>query len=284
MKRIILMLSVLIVALSLSAQSLLSFGARGGFEFMMPKSGQTTNTQLGCSGALDIGYTCYWQAYKGDWGIHTGLSAGYAMNGCQIELNQQYTNFDYLNNEMLYTVTGDVSARLRRAYLEVPIMAALRYNGFILQLGLKEQVSVWSQATQIVRDASIDAYYVPYDVHITDQLVTGILSPEQKKEQIQSGGSLLFSLLAAMRIGYEEKVSKTGRVGIIIYLDYNVWNSGLATTHSTTPLIYVSPITDTNYPVPTVTVNNAFSTVLTNVNPIQVGLSIYYAIEFKNKR
>lgn len=284
MKRIILSLSMLIVVFSLSAQSVLSFGPRGGLEFMLPKSDQTTHSKLGFAGVFDIGYTYYWPTVSGDWGIHTGVSAGYAKNECQIELWQQFTNYDYLNNEMLYTVTGDVSATLQRAYAEIPLMAALQKNGFVLQLGLKGQYAFWSRATQTVKNASIDAYYVPFDVHVTDELITGVLSPDQKKEQVLSGGAPLFSLLAAMRIGYEAKVGYSGRIGIVAYLDYNVWNTGTGTNKSTTPLIAVAPITDPSYPVPAVTVNNSFSTVMTRINPLQVGLSLYYAIEFKSKK
>jgi len=281
MKRIILSFSMLIVTCALSAQSVLSFGPRGGVEFMMPKSDQTTHSKLGYSGAFDIGYTYYWPTSSGDWGIHTGVSAGYAKNECQIELNQQFTNYDYLDTEMLYTITGDANAMLQRAYAEIPLMTAFRTNGFVLQLGLKGQYAFWSRATQTIKSASIDAYYVPFDVHVTDELITGVLSPDQKQEMVLSGGAPTFSLLTSMRIGYEFEVGKVSRLGIIAYLDYNVWNTGMGSGAPSTPLIAVSPITDPVDPVPTVTVNNAFSSVITGVNPLQLGLSLYYAIEFK---
>ncbi len=285
MKRMISSIAMLIVALSLSAQSVLSFGPRAGLEFMMPQSDQKTKSAIGYSGVFDIGYTYYWQTRNsGDWGIHTGVSAGYAKNECQIGLWQQFTNHDYMNNEMQYTISGDVSAWLQRAYAEIPLMAAFRMNGFTLQLGVKGQYAFWSRATQQINNASIDAYYVPFDVHVIDELITGTMAPEQMKEMVLAGGAPLFNLMLAGRIGYETKVSNSGRLGIIAYIDYNVWNTGMGTSNASTPLIAVSPIEDPMDPVPTVTVNNAFSTVINRINPLQIGISLYYALEFKPQR
>ena len=280
MKRFIIILSVLSFALGLSAQSVLSFGVRGGLDFMIPKSNQSTRPKLGMGGNFDIGYTYYWPVSSSDLGIHTGISAGYATNETRILLYQQYTNYDYMANEMLYTISGDVNVLLKRAYAEIPLMLAFRSSGFIAQLGVKAQYSFWSKASQRVGETSIDAFYVPFNVHVTDELITGLVSDKDRNEKDIKGGAPKLNVLVAARIGYETQVGTSGRIGIAAYLDCNVWNN-YASQLIDKPLIAVEPISNPVYPVPNVVVNNAFGTVISGMNPLQIGVSFYYGIEFE---
>lgn len=282
MKRFVLFLSILTMSLALSAQSLVSFGGRGGFDFMVPGTKQTLHSKFGVAGAVDIGYTYYWHigALNG-LGIHTGISAGYATSDCEIEFNQQYTNYDYLNNELQYTTTGKTGISMKRAYAEVPLMVAFRSNkNIIAQLGLKVQYAFKSSITQQTKEATIDAYFPAYDIHITDQLITGRITEEDKNGRILEGSAPTWNLVLAMRAGYEFRFNKKHIVGIAAYLDFNLWNN-LSFPQIDQPHIAVAPITDPVSPVPAVTVNNAFSTVISRINPIQIGVSVYYALEYR---
>ena len=77
MKRLFVYSIMACVALQVSAQSVLSFGGRGGFDFLLPQSEQQIRSTLGFAGAFDVGYTNYWPIKKTDLGIHTGVSVGY---------------------------------------------------------------------------------------------------------------------------------------------------------------------------------------------------------------
>ena len=279
MKRIIAYSLMAFAALHVSAQSLLSFGARGGLDFMLPQSEQQAQSKLGYIGAFDIGYTYYWPVNKCDWGIHTGASIGYAKSGAELTCKQQFTNYDYLNTEMLYTTSGTFNMSISRMFVEVPLMAALRHQGFVLQIGVKAQYAFLGKTKQDITNASIDAYYVPYGFHVIDEEVTGVVHQGDLRKEYD-GGAPAINLLVAGRIGYEAKTEHNGRVGILAFVDYNVWNNRSIVNTSTT-IIAVSPITDAANPIPTVTINNAIESVVTRMNPLQVGLALYYAIEFK---
>jgi len=281
MKRIIICLASILMTLTLSAQSVLSFGLRGGWDFLLPETGQKTQEKFGMSGAFDFGYTYYIPTKHGDWGIHTGLSAGYVKNILQLDFEQQSTNYDYLTNEMLYTTSGTLDTKLHQAFLEVPVMAAVRYKGLVAQLGMKTQFSVWSEANQQLKNPYIDAYYVPFEVHVPNELITGVLSSADLDRK-QTGVAPIFNLLLSARIGYEFEIDAMNKIGIVAYMDYNVWNTHKSSADSRL-LIDVAPITESSYPVPAVTVNNAFSTLISKVNPLQIGISVYYGLELGRK-
>lgn len=279
MKRYIFSISAILFTLAIHAQSVLSFGLRGGLDFMMPKSECAAKAKLGIAENFDLGYTYYWNTRNnGDWGIHTGVSIGYAQNRTFLEFTQQYTNYDYLHNEMLYTTSGTIDAKLRRFYVEIPLMAAFRHNGFVTQLGIKGQSAIWSRATQNLVSPMIDAYYVQYDVHVTNELVTGIVA-DQDLEKSDANIAPRLNLLLAARIGYEFKIGYSGSLGIMAYVDYNVWNTSSYQTGQR--VIDVSPITNTASPVPNVLVNPAFSSLISRINPLQVGISICYSLNFE---
>lgn len=279
MKRIIIFLIALSSTILVSAQSVLSFCARGGLDLLMPKSEYSTKAKLGFAGNFDIGYTYYWNTRNsGDWGIHTGASFGYAQNRTLLEFTQQYTNYDYLNIEMLYTTSGALDAELQRMYVEVPLMAAFRYHGFVMQLGMKAQCAVWSRAQQTLSSPVIDAYYVPFSVHVTNELISGLVANEDL-QKTYSDIAPRMNILVAGRLGYESGVGDTGLLGIMAYVDYNVWNTSSFKTNQA--LISVAPITDPVNPVPAVTVNSAFTSLISRINPLQVGITLYYGLSFE---
>ena len=280
MKRYISIILIFNIALVVRAQSVLSFGARGGLEFPLPKCGQPAKAESGWAGVFDIGYTYYRSTYSsGDWGIHTGASFGYAQNHTLLDFSQQYSNYDYLRHEMLYTTSGSVNADLQRLYVEVPVMGAFRYKGFVAQIGMKAQCAVWSKSNQTLDNPVIDAYYVSYAVHVTDELITGLASSGDLQKSYADVAPRM-NILAAARIGGEFMVGRSGLMGIMVYIDYNVWNT--SPYKSSRTLIAVAPITDAAYPVPAVTVNSAFTSLISRINPLQAGITLYYAIDFSS--
>ena len=294
MKRLSTFCIVACLTVQVSAQSLLSYGARGGLDFINPRSEQAINSKLGYAGAFDLGYTYYWPLRGTDLGIHTGTSIGYANSGIECSCEQQYTNYDYLNNEMIYTTSGTYTNSIKRVFLEVPLMAALRKKGFVAQIGVKAQMNVYSTTTQDVRTSMIDAYYVPFAVHVVNEVITGVVPQEELHKEFKGNPTL--SLLIAGRIGYEMSTRHNSKIGFLAYVDYNVvggkfssyryWKNddyNKSDSQIDIPIIMVSPITDADNPVPTVTVNNIMESIVARINPLQVGISIYYALEWSGE-
>ena len=100
------------LALPLSAENihLLTLGLRGGEITVLQQSAQNLNNQLGGVGALDLGYIWYAPVPKADLGIRTGLLLGYGASAIGGGFSQQFTNTDYLGNQMDYTTSAQLYA------------------------------------------------------------------------------------------------------------------------------------------------------------------------------
>ena len=70
------------------------------------------------------------------------------------------------------------------------------------------------------------------------------------------------------RPGYSLRNSYSCQIGI-------VWGTRAETTDK--PIISVAPITDGNNPVPEVSVNDAYHSLLNSYMPLQFGVKVYYA-------
>jgi hypothetical protein len=273
--------ALLLCSCTLMAQShVVSAGARGGLDFLMPQSDQVIQSKIGGAGALDAGYTYYWHMPDStiDLGIHSGVSLGYAKNSASFEFAQKYTNVDYLQNEMQYTTLGTIDVSMQRIYAEIPIMFAFRTRGFFFEAGVKTQFAVWSRASQSLSNPHIDAYYVQRDVHVTDELIAGLVPQSECKKDFGQVAPV-FNLLVGGRVGYEFCLGEMGRIGLSAYVDYNAYNTF---KQSSQPVIAVAPVAAYATP-PAVTVNNAFTSLVAGMHPVQVGISLHYAFEIKGK-
>ena len=123
-------------------------------------------------------------------------------------------------------------------------------------------------------EASIDAYYPAYDVHIVDKPITGYLETPYK--QTIASALPKYNVLMAAEIGYEWYVSAKSCVGLQAYVDVGVWNNKSQITNLQSPIISVSPITDASNPTPAVTVNSPQGLVASS-RYLDFGLRAYYA-------
>ena len=110
------------------------------------------------------------------------------------------------------------------------------------------------------------------------KLISGLVADEDL-QKTYSDIAPRMNILVGGRIGYESKVGETGLLGIMAYVDYNVWNTSSFKTDQS--LISVAPITDPVNPVPAVTVNSAFTSLISRINPLQVGITLYYGLSFE---
>lgn len=265
-----------VLCLSLQAQAqvhALQYGARGGMVFGVGSEGAESRTALGATGGIDMGYTFYTPVHMLDIGVHTGLSFGYSQLSMRPVLHEQFTNTDYLGNAMHYTVTGHVALHQRDVFCEVPVMFALRSSdGLVFHVGAKLRPSVWRRQEQTLSDVVIDAYYPLTDVHITNELITGLLSEEEQR-QTAVGTMSALSVLAGLELGYEWELDKSNAIGFRLFADCMVWNT--ASRADAAPLISVSAISDPANPVPKVTVSNTAARQIGHLYPVECGITLY---------
>ena len=255
-------------------------GLNGGCTYNLVPTDCVMKGKIGGSGTLGFDYTFY-KSRKNmryqkttDVGFRTGLDFGYLYSSYRAEFEQQYSNVDYLGNQMDYTTSGTVDIAQNQLYASVPLMFALRSNGFVWNIGVRLQAALYQTGQQHLSEPVIQAYYPAYDVTVTNELITGIVTDNQLSMPLASSPVIL-ECLASAEIGYEHTLKTKGAIGLAAYVHAGVWNSLPKTTN--TPIIQVAPITAKNTPVPAVTVNDAYSSLLTSYMPLQFGLKLYYA-------
>lgn len=270
-----------IAVLPLSAQSnVVTFGLRGGAFMLNPKSTMDLKTAMGPAGFFDFGYLFYAPVGSAEMGIRTGLSFGYTQAGLSGSFSHQYTNTDYEGADMLYTTTSAFSEKQHQLLGEVPLMLAIRAKGFTLNAGAKLQVNVWQKAGQTLKDPMIDAYYVDADIHIPNELVTGVVDESQLKFTGPYGAPRL-GVAVGGEIGYEWRVGQKGVVGVQAFVDYSVWNNYQP---SNGPVIQVAPITSASDPVAKVTVHEVTQSIVSSVNPLTFGVKLYAGLDILTKK
>ena len=253
----------------------LRVGVSGGSGLNLTPTDCVMKSKFGASGALAFDYAFYKSFDKVDLGLRTGLDLGYMYLPYYAEFAQQYSNVDYLGNQMDYTTSGVVDITQNQLYASVPLMFALRSNGFVCNLGVRLQMPFYQIGKQQLSNPLVQAYYPKYDVTVTNELITGIVADNQLSTPLEFP-SILLECHAAMEIGYEHEIkNKNSAIGVLAYFNMGVWNSLPKATGA--PIIQVAPIMDKNNPVPTVTVNNAYNALLTSFIPMQFGLKVYYA-------
>ena len=256
------------------AVHILRVGLVGGGAFNIIPSDCAMTATIGGGGALAFDYAFYKSFDKVDLGLRTGLDLGYMYLPYHAEFEQHYSNVDYLNNQIDYTTSGLLDITQNQLYASVPVMFALRTHGFVCNIGVRLQMPFYQTGKQQLSEPLIQAYYPKYDVTVTNELITGIVTDEQLSMPLASSPVFL-ECYASAEIGYEHRLNAKGAIGCAAYVHAGIWNSLPKATN--TPIIQVAPIMDSETPVPTVTVNDAYTSLLTSYVPLQFGLKLYYA-------
>lgn len=275
MKRLCVLSCILWMTSFVMAQnSLISFGLRGGSCFYL--TGHPQKPHLGYQGLFDFGFAYLWKGYSCEIGLKTGVSVGYSATIIRKNEDRTFTNTDYLGYDILYHTQGTFEQRNQQVQLEIPLMFAIRANGFVWNIGPKLMFPIWNAYRQEVHNINIDAYYSVTDVHIPNELITG----ECSNHITNIGKNILpaFNVLVSTEIGYEWNLQKH-RIGLMAYYDVAPWS-----THkqSDEPLIEVAPISNPAYPPAEVTIHplsNSFQTLLY----MDFGLKFYYGLNILDK-
>ena len=253
---------------------ILRVGLAGGGGLHLTPADCVMKSNVGGGGALAFDYAFYKSFDKLDLGLRTGLDFGYMYLPYHAEFAQQYSNMDYLGNQLDYTTSGVVDVVQNQLYASLPLMFALRTHGFVCNIGVRLQMPFYQTGKQQLSNPLVQAYYPKYDVTVTNELITGIVTDEQLSMPLASFPVFL-ECYASAEIGYEHRLNAKGAIGCAAYVHAGVWNALPKATDK--PVIQVAPITDKVKPVPAVIVNDAYTSLLTSYTPLQFGVKVYYA-------
>jgi len=266
--------------------SMLSIGVRGGGQMMLPTAVAgmtgTMSATFGGAGALDLRYTFYGEPTdRIDIGFAVSAGVGYGSAGIQGTRTDTYTNLDYKGNALDYTCTAQYSQTDRFAKADAALLLAMRFSGVTINIGPRFMLPFAATGTVTISEASIDAYYPAYNVHVRNQLITGKLTTPYTLPH--TAIIPRYSLLVAAEIGYEWSLSEQSSLGLQLYADVGVWNSAGKNPAPITPLIQVSPITSQENPVPTVTVGD-IAPMIKELRYIDFGVRVYYAFSIESDK
>ena len=265
---------------------MLSIGVRGGGQTYLPTAavGATGDMHagIGGTGALDIRYTFYGQlADRFELGFAAAAGVGYGSAGIKGTNMDSYTNIDYLGNKMDYSIDATYSLKDQFAKVDVSLLLAMRFGGVTLNVGPRFMLPFAATGTVTISEASIDAYYPLYDVHVTDQLITGKL--ETPYQQTTTSSLPQYAALMALEIGYEWTLNTNHSLGVQLFADIAVWTPKSSITNVQSPIISVAPISNTNDPVSSVTVNSP-AALISNRRYLDFGVRAYYAFSSSSAR
>ena len=213
-------------------------------------------------------------------GFTMGAAVGYGASAIKGTHIDTYTNTDYLGNQMDYTVTTAFRQKEQFAKGEMALMLAFDFNHVIVNIGPRVLIPFATKTTLTLTEASVDAYYPKYDVHVKDQLITGCL--ETPYSQNVSSSIPKCHVLMGAEVGYEWCFSSKSCLGVQLYAGIGVWNTKSPVTDNPSPLIQVSPITDAANPVTTVTVGTV-DALITKRRYLDFGLRLYYAFSVEQE-
>ena len=277
-------LTILIAFLPLIAHahhSMVSIGVRGGGQTFLSSTTDPSSDlkgAFGATGMLDLRYTFYGALTNSiNMGFTLGAGVGYGTSAIKGHHTDTYTNTDYLNHPMDYTVTSAFRQNEQFAKGEASLMLAFDFNHVIVNIGPRFMLPFATKTKLTLTETSIDAYYPQYKVHVTDELITGQL--ETPYSQSVSSSIPKYQVLMGAEVGYEWYFSAKSCLGVQLYADVAVWNKkgdGLPVTGYGAPLIQVAPITDIANPVPTVTVGT-IDALIAKRRYLGFGIRLYYA-------
>lgn len=260
--------------LAVAQSHVLSFGICGGGTTLLQQSGQNVKDHVGGLGGIDVGYTFYAPLRSVQMGVRTGIGLNYGAVRLDGSFKQQYTNTDYLGNEMRYTTSGNLYVRQQMLMMNIPVMMALRVKGFTFNTGVYLQSFLWQQAAQQITNPLIDAYYPMTDVHVTNEIITGMATDGQLSSKKHFGAPAI-GLGVGIEIGYEFPISR-GWIGVQALVRYAVCNNYEPVS---SPVIRVSAISNPDYPVPDIRICPAVQSIVSKTNPLEFALKLYYAFE-----
>lgn len=279
--RINIILSLMMLTTALSAQPLhrVGFGMSAGAGTLFGDS--TLTNRWGPTVGIEGYYACLFQLGKSDvWlGPRTGLDVSWLMSGWSQEAGERFTNKDYLGYDVDYTVTAQIKETHHQLALSVPLMAALRYKGFVAGAGIKAQAVVWNTCQTELSDLDVTAYYPKLDVSFHNEPFLGTLSQENTSVS-GARNTPEWHIAAAVEAGYEWELNDNRFLGIRLFADYDVWNSFTHEAGTLDRAVVIEPIQAASQPAKTSLVPLCES-VVTRFSALRVGVTFSYTFDIQ---
>lgn len=279
-QRLVILSLALVACLTLSAQMHrvgvgLSAGAHTQF-------GDSAVTNLwGPTVGLSFRYTCLFHVGSEVWlGPQTGLEAAWTRSGWRQELSDQFSNKDYLGHQIDYTLSGKLDERHDHVTVTIPIMAALRYQGVVVGLGLKARALLWTKHQTTASDVDISAYYPEFDVRLAAEDCV-----EELSSALEISGARKtpeWHIALAAEAGYEWKIARNQYLGALLFVDYGLWNSYSRPDDAPQRSLDVTLIEKAGM-MPQLVLSPIYSTIINRFRPFSVGVTITYTFDFESK-
>ena len=208
-----------------------TIGVRGGASSLLHKT-EIGKWTCGFDAILDLQYAHYWtkEGRPVDLGIIAGIGVGYAQSGLKTAVDDAYTQpTDYGNID--YTIKADeVKESDGQIQLEVPVMFSLIHeSGLFFNVGPKFMIPVFTPYNQAIsnnENTVVDAYFPERDVHVTNDLVTGVLGDDQYKlKGTDNGNQFKINVMLTAEIGYEWILKSGNSLGLGAFANYSVFST-----------------------------------------------------------
>lgn len=256
-----------------------SIGIRGGAASLMHKT-ETGKWNCGFNALLDLRYAYYWTEFgrQYDLGIITGLAIGYTQSGMQLAINDSIT-VSTDEGKIDYTISADrIKENDGQIQLEIPIMFSLVLeNGFFFNVGPKFIIPVYTPYTQSITKPNVDAYFQEEGVHVTNEVITGMVADNQLYTKGINANLLKVNITLNAELGYVWTLKQKNAFSLGVYANYGLWNA-FKPINKDQSLISITP--PTNSSVATVDILSATDTYASKLRYFDAGIKLTYHFNF----
>lgn len=261
-----------------------SIGIRGGAASLMHKT-EAGKWNCGFNALLDLQYAYYWTEFgrQYDLGILTGLSVGYTQSGMQLGIDDQFTVTTNEGDNIDYSLSADrVKENDGQIQLEIPLMFSLvMHNGFFFNVGPKFILPVYTPYKQTITNPNVDAYFQTEGVHVTNEVITGMVTDEQLNSHGTNANQLKVNITLTADLGYEWKLKHKNALALGVFANYGLWNAFKNTT-SDQSLISVTPPSSSS--IATVDILSATDTYASKLGYFDAGIKLTYHFNFLDRK
>ena len=241
-----------------------SVGLRGGAASLMHKT-EKGKWNCGFNALLDVQYAYFWTKFGRlyDLGITTGLSIGYTQSGMRLNVNDQYT-VNTSDGVIDYTLSADrIKENDGQIQLEIPVMFSMvMHNGFFLNVGPRFLLPVYTPYQQTITNPNVDAYFQEEGVHVSNEVITGMLTDDQLKSKGTNANQFKINITLSAELGYEWKLKNKHAIGLGAYANYGLWNAFKNNTDNTSLISITPPSTSGNATVDILSATNTYASKL----------------------
>lgn len=253
-----------------------TIGVRAGAASMLQKMvNEDAKSKFGFDVLLDLQYAHYWQTKKEHkLGLLTGISFGIAQGGLKApKSTDQYTVTDPDGMKASYTVTADnIKETDRQLQLEVPLMFSLiSKQGVFFNFGPRFFIPVYTPYKATLENPNIDAYFEQTDVHVTNEVITGLMKDNQTVGKGKTNNNLKLNITLGTELGYEWQLKNGHSLGLGAYANYGLYSMFKQDAQNKKSLVTVTPAIPS-----TITTNSATEAWTQKMGFVDVGVKLAY--------